>query len=745
MTRSETGGGPGEHEVTGAGFDLEALIASANAQVEAAAKTAYEEQVRIATTKTADEEGMSKGYEQLAEWSADLSLDDSFIGDYVYEQFVDTAEEVTGEAMPEGTKEVIASFRKADSAYKKILENAERLGVGTESFKAPLEQLQAARVQLLEQVKNSVGKAIDKLKRKHKDEYDDLKKQFEGLKDSPLTADITNGSESKEAKEVALKQEIVDLMLRPAVDSYLKPMESDVSLYERQIAAMDAALKVKYSWEKDGIDRYPSGVISDLFWKLGITANVQDKSVLGGFRRLIEDKKRYSEEKLSKMQAHIQRVHLAFDVNHRLANDILADEHDETALQEAVSDLRIFFGKLRKIDASTSPYRKDFEKMCPQPNSGLARKLLEEFANNAVSIEGMVGFDSYGSKNWGKDFQDINFLYPNEKGLGSGGNIDRLFYEQVSKSGLQDKLVEVGVYDPANPDDYVSSFLGKAGEFYQQESGFRHGSPQSAVFALDNAKKFFPSLYSAEKESKIIQAVFGGRGRELNLTLACRRVDAGYLPANRPRLDAKYDELPEVFAANGWAVSKSGAFVEPGQNVNEVDADFKKLLEDLSAKQISGERMFDVRGGRGEFHIYTVEQAMDIIRRMRRDVRELLSGSKSEVGVLGEKMREKEQEAGGLLGRITALETRLEGAGKLSAAQIKELGILSGEKEEWLKKETALDKKVKDLEAEVLRLGKKVVRADALVGHIEAARKSGFTGAKYDASQVDAAVASYKG
>lgn len=605
--------------------EVDQLIAEAQVAATEAQRTAVMEKVETTQSKKKISKEVAERAEQLQQWFVALKADDAFVEDYAYEQIFDAAETETGVAAPEKIREALGALRKTGEALR-------QLGVvepKSDALLRKMDELQKLHDKLFDQVQAAAVDALEVIKKKYKGEETEFEKQYQRLTGSPLVRGVEYDSHSLEAREQALKQEITQFLMWPVLENRLQPLEKQIASTKEQLAKLqrEDPEEIKTMGDHQLFEKAKSlGVLPSDLGKL----NAYD--LLDRITYRIKN----LNEQIKGLEIQLPRERLAFEVNRTVIDDFIKDEHDETALREAMVWFRSYLGVLRDTGSSS---HKDWLKDTPPPKDGFAQKVLGQYVQFAVPIPrndtrelGNVGsamgdFTPVGQLMGGSQTVGTTQYYNNESYLSSYSQFDFLISRLGGKSEDQARVLLARNYS-ISPE--------KIKQQYEALSAVTLDKRSPEVKAL---LERFPTV------DALISQVFAGQGKFFNLQRAYQKIDTGLRGEKKTKVEA----LPEALANIGWKESKLGALVEHGQDVRTVDREYARLLERLSQPQIDAERAFDVRGPDGEFHVYTTDQAVNLLRRARRDARDIVSDS----GRLAGELREQ----------VGSLEVKVEGLG----------------------------------------------------------------------------------
>lgn len=567
---------------------VDQLIADAeNLAITAQREAVQREGQDIKSKKEASEQSAERA-EELQRFFAGLSAEDAFVGNYAYEGVFTALEDINGVARPEKINELIQTLRKTESALR-------RLAVVESKSDALIENIEKLKVlhdQLFEKVQAATTEALEEVKKKYKGEGTELGKKYEQLLDSPLVRGIEQGADTPEAREKALKQEIVELFMRPVAEGRIKLMDQTIANWNGQIEEIEkerVRLREKNTlqpWEIDQIAR-------NFGFRADGSTGVHNRQDLFGF---FDQKVRGLRQKIEEFEPITQRNHLAFEHNRAVIDLVLEDEHDEDRLRKAFTELQGLISLLKEKNQVGVTSLSDSERSRTlNLKSSLAQTILGHYWQYGAamphdsragvedrSLAGQIlesGFSNYEKAGQMKDL----FTYASRRAFGE--SFIPSFGEFVPSSlNLSPKRL--------------------AGEYAEVQQGKSPGILRKIPSFLED----YPSF------EVFLGQFYSGESKFLNLGRAYRKADFGLQKKKAPN-----EELPEELAQIGWQESKLGAVVEPGQDSRSVDRGYAKVLERFSQPQMEAERAFDLQSSEGGFRVYTLSQAMDLLRRARRD------------------------------------------------------------------------------------------------------------------------------
>src|SRR3989338_4029522 len=336
--------------------DVDKLIAAAEvAAGEALRATASEEVKAVQTKKKMSAEAAEKA-EQLQQRFSALKADDAFVEDYGYEWILGAYEAETGIAAPNKAVETIAALRRTGDALRKL--------AGVESKTLALlkkmEDLQRVHDELFEQIQTMTVDALDAVKKKYTGEETEFEKKYQQLRESPLMRGIEYDPNTPEAREEALKQGIEEVMMRPFVESSVKPFQKKFEDDRKKIA--DAQSK----WQ--AIKDDPKNARDDLQIR-NYRANelIQESHLVirGDYQGAdgLEKLFKLESDKLDVFEKQVIHDAIVVDANRTIINDSLREVHDEAVLRDALVDLDTFLSSIRERAKTQERFGQNFPKL----------------------------------------------------------------------------------------------------------------------------------------------------------------------------------------------------------------------------------------------------------------------------------------------------------------------------------------------------------------------------------------------
>lgn len=578
--------------------DVDLLLAEAEAEAQASQRIVNTGGINSAKDGKKKSLEMAERAEELERTIAGYAATDAGVEDFHYEEIFRYAETVTGVAVPKKITLLLENLRKAGDGLRKL----SGIEVKSAALLVKLDQIQELHDRYFAEVQGLVMETLDRLKKRFKGEADEFEQRFKLLTDSPLVRGIEYDQDSPERRVEGLRHEIAELFLRPLVDNRLKVMEKRVVEAPKELEALEQAYRTFTQNYPQVKGREPSVYNLQNF--------LNDHKIGGGpegFYRKVEDRIQKLRGEVAMKDKPLLRDKLALEVNRSVIEMALGDANDETELTQAVKELRVYFnaarGWIERHQGAGVPWslKDDQYGYLPLPKDALAQKVLGAYELFATPLPGEYGGDTLTGS-----------LSTGEQLLGRSMEV----YREHARSGSLP----------------LADYLGRQGKrAFLQTTGFQ-GTNEEIGSRVARTHD--------ERYNQIVP-VHEGSGKFWNLRRASTRVDQGY----KGRKD-ELEPLPKDLVDAGWTISKLGAFVEPGQDVRVIDREYALTLDRLAKPQIEAERAFDVRSPDGVFHVYTTDQAVDLLRRARRDAREILE--ETERAVMGEqgKVQARDQELG---------------------------------------------------------------------------------------------------
>lgn len=639
--------------------DVDRLIADAEAVARDVALDATVEERTATATGKKNSAAAAERTEEVMRVFSSLRADDANVEDYCYEWVFDAYEAQLNIARPPKVQASIDALKKSGDALRKLA----ALDRISPELEAKMKVLQAMHDKLFDDVQAATVDALDEIKGKFKGEETEFERRFKMLSESPLVKGVEYDKDSPEAREKALKQEIVEVILGPIAESRLKEMETDIG--SRRIRLEDEKIgyaKLKSEshwlqnkgWEATDISHPLQKFLAKLDGKR--EHEVEERWTASGFEQEVKRIFQAEQKTIDALEQASLRDRLTFEMNRNIIDETLAEEHDETALREAFVALRGFLTDARsKINGSDSPDPENVGKKFPYDNP-LATLILGRLKR-------------YGA--------DLSVVY-------AGG--DRTMYDDIPIDqqliGRQIPLGEHKRWTAANAlqgfavHGFIRAKLVKATNEY---AGPGYGSTP------DEAATFYERL-SSERDpgrdlkaayptkEEYLRALFGGETQFFNLRLAYDKAAAGLVKDKSRSVQEPPAWGVDALKAVGWKESKLGALVDPNQSVRDADREYARYLEHFSKPQADAEALFDVRDADGEFHVYTTEQAVSLLRRARRDARDIVMGADRTLaeGESGLAIIRKDAEAQfeTLTARVAELEAQMKAQAEKAKAEL---------------------------------------------------------------------------
>lgn len=563
-------------EKTSAASDADELIAQAEAAaseaqraVEAQLAQAKATEIRTTTAKKKEREESAQRTEQLHQFFAGLRAEDAFVEDYAFEWVFEAGEAVACVARPEKINETVGALRKTGEALRRFA-GIEQM---SDVLVKKMEQLRKLHDVLFEQVQTAVVQTLEIVKKKYKGEETEFEARCKFLSEGPLVRGIEQGHDTPEAREAAIKHEISELLWRPVVDGLLKRIEHHITQGRSDLIEIQSRYE-KVDWDKSS-EQEMETFADSISIERGVERKRFDRRNVWIFKNFVSNCINEREKRIRKEEPLLEHCKLAFEMNSGIVEEILKDEHDQVALQQAFTELQELLRKGQKgIRERYHGWREELYGV--EIKSLLAQKILDRLRRYSVSME--------NTSNWTRGVFDLS-----------------IFIQMMLTS---DPFIDVQKYD-------------------------------------ETARAITDVVYRACLQPGDPAEHFVEDGRFINMRRAYQKSEAGLSGRKIPKLD----ELPEELTKKGWKVSKLGAFVEPGQDVRVAEREYTKDIERFSQLQVDTENVFDVRDQDGGFRVYTLGQAMDLLRRARRDAMAMIreTAQAQEVSAKGKEAGEAER------------------------------------------------------------------------------------------------------
>ncbi len=385
---------------------------------------------------------------------------------------------------------------------------------------------------------------------------------LEQVSDDPVSDSVKFKAERPEAREQALKLEIVDTLFGPVVDGRLKELEKNKLEAEEAITALRlASAELSGTWEKDSVEgNVNRGKAFSLAVESFALANklidVIDYSYSVEEIRVIYEAEIYRLESIKKScEVAIPLDRLTFEMNLAIVNETLSEEHDETELRTAMIELSAMLTKWRALISNDNPGRAgNWVDKIPALKHPLAQKLLGRLVMYGESMAG------------GELSSDVDSLSLVEQLVGEKiGYTSSSDYYSGQPDG-QERLIMVGLQG------FVDSKVPGLSSLIRKE--YSHAISEYII----NVGHILPEHQ---------EQLFAGEGKFLNRGLAYEKAKARLevSGSNQDRYrESRFNEVGQVnkwklLKRIGWKESPLGAWVEPKQDSREVDREFAGMFE----------------------------------------------------------------------------------------------------------------------------------------------------------------------
>ncbi|HLD20906.1 MAG TPA: hypothetical protein VJB64_02320 [Patescibacteria group bacterium] len=573
---------------------VDQLIADAEELARAAGLAANKEELETTASKKKVSGEAARHAEEFQHFFASLRAQDAFVEDYSYESVFYAYEKQMNIARPPKIQASIEALKKTGNTLRK-LGAMDQISLDLEQ---KMQALQTLHDKLFDEVQEATVNALEAVKNKFKGEETEFERRYKTLSDSPLVKGIEYDHDSPEAREKALKQDIVQVVLGPIAESRLKGMETDLKNKKSNLITWKAEYDKLSNQEK------PLWGLQDFFNKIKPDGSSQRNrnETHGEIEYKIVQFFEGQQKEINAIEQAIPRDRLAFEMNRMIIDETLAEEHDETTLREAFVAIRAFLVHAReRVQERNS---RDIGQKFPFDNQ-LASLILGRLHQYGAEMPRIDGF-YYGTNPY-------ETIPVNQQIIGH-----QISTQESAKWEAADHLNGYASHGFTR-----AKLTGATGEYL----GMGHGSTP------DSASVYYDRLGENERDKDLrrayptkeayLQAMFGGEARFFNMLLAYRKVARGLLVKGRTRLPEE-SLGAEALKTVGWKESRLGALVDPEQSVRDADREYALFIERFSRPQVEAEALFDVRGEQGEFHVYTTDQAVGLLRRARRDARDIV-------------------------------------------------------------------------------------------------------------------------
>lgn len=649
--------------------EIQALIAAADAGVkEATQETRAVEEKKTRKKKQVAEEGLASA-EVIEDILKDAAASDPLVGTFQYEEFFEVAQHETGIAPPVHVKELARALREAHAAI-------ERLGSApvNEKVAAAIRQLVEKRASLFDGLRKIAYEHLERIKNKYKGEKDELETVFSRLEHSPLAKGIEYDPNGPEAREMALKQELTELMLRPVMDNRMKEMEKSLELRKRGLLEFSRQFE-----EVKKEDVYFQGRASSLIqaYRLPVTTARGEEFQRWIVENEAEKKLKALKSEVESMESFVAQQRRGIEANALIIRNALEGVHDEAELREALNELRTFLDFFR-VPFNQRYNHFDAIKPVPEVKNRLARKLYGEYMTFGVTL-GEVPYEVQSvipdpQISWSPGVQLLG-------GARESNNPNGSF--SVNMLALGDSMYEREALD------------GETLDLWTQNRLFPQALDQLLMDVMRTSREGVKG-----SDEDLAKKLCAGKGELINNRFAFLWIQG--------QKQFKIPLLPKVLEKVGWTLSRSGAWVEPGEDPILVEKKFQNRLDELSKPLAEAEFMFDTPNAEGRFQIFTIRQATDLLARARRDATEMVKDiaamrKDAQVAQAEAQKNAKETAASGLQEKIAGLTEELKGMEKGLAASQKNAERLKIDKMSETAKKLAAKKEASSAQDELAK------------------------------------------
>lgn len=660
-TKIRSGGGALEGGKVDAELsDVDRLIAEAQAAAEEVALAANAKERAATVSKQKDSGEAAQRTEEIQHWFSALRADDLFVEDSMFEGVFDAYEAQMNIERPPKIQVSIEALRKTGDALRK-LGAKDQMSVELET---KMQQIQTLHDRLFDEIQAATVDALDKVKRKFKGEETEFERRFKALSDSPLVKGLEYDKDSPEAREKALKQEIVEVILGPIAESRLKGMETGLENRKNMLNALKAEYERVKANNSGWIQRDTWGdneiplQFREFLGKLR-EKNTYDVERSGTSRTVMQEVERFFRERqaaIDTIQQAIPSNRLAFEMNRMIIDETLAEVHDEEALRETFVALRTFLNDARTKTANAFNHERTGEKFpFTNPTALLILGRLQQYGADLPGFY-IGSHRTYDTIPYGQQLVGRQIDTGEQKAWTQADSLGGY----AARGFVRAKLTKT-------TDEYAGTGFGtnpdSAGQYYDE------------LRSRDERGQAIKRAYPTKEE--YLQAMFSGETKFFNMRMAYDKAAAG-LVKDKTR-STKQPSLggTDALKVIGWKESKLGALVEPGQSVSDTDRTYALYLERFTKPQVNAEALFDIRDAEGKFHVYTTDQAVSLLRRARRDARDMVLNvdralAEGQAGIVSERAGIA-SERGSIETQIATLRKQVEEAQSALAAREREV------------------------------------------------------------------------
>ncbi|MBI2551234.1 hypothetical protein HYV73_02705 [Candidatus Uhrbacteria bacterium] len=403
--------------------------------------------------------------------------------------------------------------------------------------------------------------------------------------DRPRARDVDQAPDTPEAREKALKQEIVELMLKPLVEQRIKAQEALMEQGKKDLIQLQELARsfevFRYqSSESEQAKRTLKTALESFF-----SRNSSLKKPDATWLPQEADLTKYVMDGFAKREKEIESERLAVTFEQDLLASVFEEGEqdatgkrkpfDENALRDAFVDLRGFLISIRDAAAKNEIFSN--QKVQPTLANPLANRILGTFVAFAPELSG----DALTNVPF-----PLKRLSAAEQLVGAS-RFETSRFDDRSLYGLPAETLrrsaEFGFIQSKLPGGYAQKEANAYKRVFSIGRGIRAG--------IDSQEPL------REKDALVASSLLSGEGARINARLAYDYVAKDVKPEEN--LSVLMGDLGKA----GWTRSKSGGVVEPGQENRKADAVLLAKIEEFSKPQEK------------EDVAYTYRQAMDKLHR----------------------------------------------------------------------------------------------------------------------------------
>jgi hypothetical protein len=485
---------------------------------------------------------------------------------------------------------------------RKISDSLRRIraaNIETDAIAERVARIEEIYKERLATIKAIIDTMLERVRKQYSGEVTEFEARVESLKGSALFVGIETPQdpETQETRKRILTQEVVEQLLSGYRTDVLEPFFKAVQQMEHLVARAQEILKQRSPDVRETAQLWES-----IVYLIAKFQNYEPKAYIkpSNTREVLRDIERKAKSLSGDIEPTKARLRLhetAFAANRRLIEDALAD-HTPEEIEKALEEIKA----IRSLgNTGREPYFRN----------PLAADLVSCALFFGVRVKQFTGdhssYDRYSTVA-DETLRDFPF---------------RLLSKKLDAGNLDE-------YRRRSAFEYLVSVLGteeEARDEHQAVSGditriLEHGSDS------DFAKRI------------------------------TKRIN--YNRAAQLAMGEQVDALPQFLAERGWREGRTRVLIPPEGDVRKMNAEFERLVEELSRPRFNAEQALDSRKPEGNFEILTKWQAMDLLRRARRDGAEIITNLEQEVAKGKEKIVEAERSADSIGKEIDRLRAAVE-------------------------------------------------------------------------------------